>query len=164
MKTTQSGHSAARMLGRALRRRCPVCGGDDIFRSYMTQRESCPGCGLLLDRGERDFFIGAYTINLIVAELIVFVGGIGVLVGTWPNVPWTALTYGLVTLMVLAPIVLYPYSRQAWLACDLVFRSAESTDFCTTSSAGHPAAGPSSPPQRSVAKMHGDAKIPAGTS
>lgn len=95
----------------------------------MQQRSECPKCRLRLDRGEKDFFIGAYTINLIVAELIVFFGGIGTMVVTWPDVPWTALTWTMVALMVISPIVLYPFSRQLWLATDLIFRPAEPSDF-----------------------------------
>jgi uncharacterized protein (DUF983 family) len=128
--TTESApRRAARILGRALLRRCPNCGSGRIFRNYLEQRDACPGCGLKLDRGERDFFIGAYTINLIVAELLVFFGGLGYLLWSWPDVPWTGLMWGLALLMVAAPIVLYPFSRQAWLAFDLVFQPAEPADF-----------------------------------
>ena len=95
----------------------------------MQQRPVCPSCGLKLDRGEKDFFIGAYTINLIVAELIVFFGGIGTMLVTWPDVPWRALTWVMMALMVISPIVLYPFSRQLWLATDLIFRPAEPQDF-----------------------------------
>ena len=110
-------------------RRCPECGSRNVFRAYLHQRESCPACGLRLDRGERDFFIGAYTINLIVAEMLVFFGGIAVLRLTWPNVPWNGLMYGLGALMIVAPIVFYPVSRQLWLATDLIFRPSEPSDF-----------------------------------
>jgi uncharacterized protein (DUF983 family) len=130
--TTRPPSAAARaasILGRALLRRCPNCGSAGIFRSYLHQADSCPSCGLRLDRGERDFFIGAYTINLIVAELIVFFGGILVLLRTWPDVPWTGLMWGLAALMVAAPVLLYPLSRQVWLAFDLIFRPAEPSDF-----------------------------------
>lgn len=116
-------------LGWSLARRCPECGSGNVFRTYLHQREKCPACGLQLDRGERDFFIGAYTINLIVAEMLVFFGGIAVLRLTWPDVPWDGLMYGLATLMVIAPIVLYPVSRQLWLATDLIFRPSEAADF-----------------------------------
>jgi uncharacterized protein (DUF983 family) len=117
------------LLRRAFLRRCPACGARGIYRNYLQQRELCPSCGLRLDRGEPDFFIGAYTINLIVAELIVVFGGLAVLWLTWPNVPWTGLTWGLAASVVASPVVLYPWSRQVWLACDLIFRPAEATDF-----------------------------------
>lgn len=110
-------------------RRCPHRGGRDVFRSYLKSRESCPTCGIRLERGERDYFIGAYTTNLIVAEMMVFFGGLAVLVASWPDVPWTGLMYGLAALMVVGPIILYPFSRRLWLALDLVFRPAEPAHF-----------------------------------
>jgi uncharacterized protein (DUF983 family) len=100
-----------------------------VFRSYLHQRATCPRCGLRLDRGEADFFIGAYTINLIVAEIIVFFGGLAAILFTWPEVPWTLLMWSLVALMVISPILLYPFSRQFWLAFDLIFRPAEEVDY-----------------------------------
>jgi len=121
--------AASRILGRALLRRCPQCGASGIFRTFFQQRDVCHRCQLRLDRGEKDFFIGAYTINLIVAELLVFFGGLAVLLATWPDVPWDLLMYGMVVLMVVAPIVLYPWSRQLWLAIDLIFQPAEGGDF-----------------------------------
>lgn len=121
--------SRLRRVTWSLLRRCPNCGSGNVFRSYLPQRESCPACGLRLDRGERDFFIGAYTINLIVAELLVFFGGLAVLRLSWPDVPWNALMYGLAALMVIAPIVLYPFSRQLWLVADLILRPSEPEDF-----------------------------------
>lgn len=111
-----------RILGRAVRRRCPYCGGANIFRSYLQQKDSCPGCGLRLDRGESDFFIGAYTVNLIVAEVLVVGVAVAAALVRWPDVPWTGLMYGLAVLMVIVPIGLYPLSRQLWLAVDLIFR------------------------------------------
>jgi uncharacterized protein (DUF983 family) len=121
--------SAGRLLGRAATRRCPWCGCREVFYGYLRQRRSCPACGLLLDRGEPDFFIGAYMLNLIVAELLVVAGGVAVAVATWPNVPWTALMVGLAGLIVVAPLVLYPQSRQLWLGLDLLFRPPEQADF-----------------------------------
>lgn len=120
---------ALTIIGRALARRCPNCGGRNVFRSYLRERDSCPTCGLKLDRGERDFFIGAYTLNLIAAELLVVFGGLLVLALTWPDVPWNALMYGLAVLMIAAPVALYPFSRQLWLATDLIFRPVEPGDF-----------------------------------
>lgn len=129
---------AARILRRAVLRRCPNCGGRDVFRSYLLQRGACPACGLRLDRGERDFFIGAYTINLIVAELVVVAGGFAVVLGTWPDVPWTALTWGLALLMVLVPVLLYPFSRQLWLGFDLIFQPPRVSDFEDVDISGRP--------------------------
>jgi uncharacterized protein (DUF983 family) len=118
-----------RLLGRALVRRCPNCGGRGVFRSYLRQLDVCPHCRLRLDRGEGDFFIGAYTINLIAAEVLVVLGGVAVGIATWPDVPWDALTLGLTILMVVAPVAFYPLSRQVWLALDLLFQPPIAADF-----------------------------------
>lgn len=120
---------ALRIIARSLARRCPNCGSSGVFRTWLHQRSACPACRLLLDRGERDFFIGAYTINLIVAELLVVAGALAIALIRWPDVPWTGLTWGLAVLMVVAPVALYPVSRQLWLACDLIFQPAEAGDF-----------------------------------
>ena len=130
------------ILTRALRRRCPACGDRRIFRSWLHHRDSCPGCEIRLDRGEHDFFIGAYTINLIVAELLVVVGGVVVLWLRWSDVPWDGLMYGLAVLMVLAPIALYPFSRQLWLATDLIFRPAETADYARSGRSETTSSGP----------------------
>jgi hypothetical protein len=95
-------------------------------------KQACPGCALLLDRGERDYFIGAYTLNFIAAEItIVLVAG-AVLLATWPAVPWRAVQWGLVALMILFPAFTYPFSKTVWLALDLSFRPLTRGDF-----AGH---------------------------
>lgn len=144
MRTTQSSlRRSARILGRAVLRRCPHCGGTDVFRNYLRQKDSCPGCGLRLDRGEPDFFIGAYTVNLIVAEVLVVGAAVVTAVVRWPDVPWTGLMYGLAALMVVAPIGLYPLSRQLWLAVDLIFQPPDQAPDFSSGPAGH---GPTPPP------------------
>lgn len=130
MRRPETGpQRAARIVGRAALRRCPNCGGHNVFRSYLRQSRTCPDCDLRLDRGEPDFFIGAYTINLIAAELLVVAAGVATAVVWWPDVPWTGLMYGLALLMVVAPIALYPFSLQLWLGVDLIFRPPGIEDF-----------------------------------
>jgi hypothetical protein len=85
-------------------------------------RKTCPECQLILDRGESDYFLGGYTVNFVVAELLIVLGGAAGIVFTWPQVPWALITWGLILLMVVAPILFYPFSRTLWLAIDLIFR------------------------------------------
>jgi hypothetical protein len=82
----------------------------------------CPACQLILDRGENDYFLGGYTVNFIVAELLIVLGGAIGIVLTWPNVPWSLITWTLVLLMIIAPLVFYPFAKSLWLAVDLIFR------------------------------------------
>ena len=85
-------------------------------------RRSCPGCQLILDRGEEDYFLGGYTVNFVVAELLIVLGGAVSIVLTWPDVPWTLITWALIILMVIAPVAFYPFAKTLWLAIDVIFR------------------------------------------
>lgn len=115
--------TALRMLARAALVRCPRCGTSGQFVSWFRLRERCEGCGLALERGEQhDYWIGGMMFNIVLAEMLaVFVVG-GVILVTWPGVPWTAVRIGAIALMIAAPFVLYPMSRLMWLAFDLIFR------------------------------------------
>ena len=119
-------------LFRALKLRCPNCGAGKLFDSWIRMRGVCEHCRLKLDRGEHDYFIGAYTLNLIVAELMVVGAILLVMVATWPTVPWTAMMWSLLPLALLGPVVTLPFARSLWLALDLVFRPPEPSDFATT--------------------------------
>jgi uncharacterized protein (DUF983 family) len=111
-----------KMIGRAFTLRCPRCGGGHLLRSWTKMRTECPTCGLHLEREEKDFWLGGYLINFVVAELLVAVAIVVVLLSTWPAVPWTALQYGAAVMVVAAPFVFYPFSRLMWLAIDLLLR------------------------------------------
>jgi uncharacterized protein (DUF983 family) len=120
-----------RMLGRALLLRCPNCGGRGIFTGFFDLKERCPTCGILLERGESDAFIGAYTVNLIAVEILLASGFLVAMVLTWPNPPWDALQYGGLVLSLLGAVFCYPFAKTTWLAVDLVFRPQRREDFIT---------------------------------
>ena len=132
---------AATLLFRGIRRRCPNCGHGPLFSNWVKMKETCPNCQLVLDRGEHDYFLGGYTINLMVAELLIVLGGTGTMVFTWPDVPWTLLTWALVFLMVLAPVLFYPSAKTLFLAVDLILRPLTPGDL-----AGPPGDSGSAPP------------------
>lgn len=112
----------ALMTLRALARRCPWCGERRVFDSWFHTKPECPQCGLRFDRGEGDFFYGAYMFNLIAAELIFVAMLIVVIVATYPVTPWTLLTWASIFVAVIAPVITYPLAKQVWLAWDLAFR------------------------------------------
>ena len=118
-----------RYLGRALRLRCPLCGGRPLFDHWLRIRPACPRCGLKTDRGEADAFIGGYTVNFVTAEVTAAAAMVVALLLTWPEVPWRALTFGGVTLMIVLPVLFHPFSRTLWLALDLTFRAPHEGDF-----------------------------------
>ncbi|MEN8376208.1 MAG: DUF983 domain-containing protein [Gemmatimonadota bacterium] len=109
-------------LGRGLLLRCPRCGAGDLFASWVKPREACENCGLKLDRGEGDYFLGAYMVNLLVAEIVPALTLVIGIVVTWPEVPWRLLGGIVVGLAVALPFLFFPFSRTLWLALDSTFR------------------------------------------
>ena len=128
-----SRRSAWLLLGRALLLRCPACGGGSLFTGFFATKERCPSCGLLLERGESDYFIGAYTLNLIAVEVLLAIGFLVVILVTRPNPPWQAVQYGGVALSILGAVLCYPFAKTTWLALDLMFRPPKREDFITRS-------------------------------
>ena len=112
------------LFWRALRLRCPNCGGGPIFRSWFRLRPYCPSCGLPLERGEHGYQVGSYMFNIVISELIFVLLFLGIILLTWPSPPWGLLQYGGIALMILAPIIFFPFSKTLFLAFDLLFRPA----------------------------------------
>lgn len=104
------------IITRALRLRCPHCGGGGLFRHWVTMAQDCPHCGYSLASGNR---VGANLLNLVASEVTLFIAMAVIIVRTWPNPPWTFLQFGAPTLMVIAPLVLYPFSKMLFIAFDL---------------------------------------------
>jgi len=119
------------LLGRALRLHCPNCGGGSLFTGFLDVKERCPRCGILLDRGENDYFLGAYMVNLVAVEILLATVFIVILIATWPDPPWDAFQYGGIALSVLGAVVCYPFAKTTWLAFDLMFRPTKREDFIT---------------------------------
>lgn len=88
-------------------------------------KAACPHCGLPLDRGESDYFYGAYMLNMVAAELAAMGIFVVALLITWPNPPWNALLIVTAIVAVVAPLLLYPTTKALWLALDLAFRPRE---------------------------------------
>ncbi len=115
------------MLRRGLTKRCAVCGSGHLFDGWFRMKEHCPRCGYRFER-EEGFFLGAYTINLAIAEgllLILAIVPLIYLLATRPEVSiWPFLGIGLVAAVV-APLVFYPFSRTIWSAIDLILRPSD---------------------------------------
>ena len=108
-------------MGRAFTRRCPYCGSPGIYQGYLELRESCPSCGVWFER-EEGYFLGAYALNLVVAE---FLGlGLAILLIFKTRLRDAGLLWQelvAVALAVAFPLLFFPYSRTVWIALDLVF-------------------------------------------
>lgn len=120
--------SSGTRLARALTLHCPECGGGGLFRQWLRLQPVCPTCHLKTDRAHPDHFVGAYLVNLIIAELL-FAFGFGFwLLTVWPDVPWGRIEVVAVIAMILSPIVTYPFTRTVWLAADLIFDPPKASD------------------------------------
>lgn len=111
------------MLERALRRHCPRCDGE-AFDGWFTMRDHCPRCGLRFER-EPGYWVGAVIINtaIIFATFLVVFGGLIVL--TYPDVPWGLVLAITIGANVVVPIVVYPLSRTIWLALEMSWHPLE---------------------------------------
>ena len=122
-------HRVTRMFARALRLRCPQCGGRPIFVTWSHLVPNCPVCGLGLERGEQGYWLGAYFFNLMAVETVFTVWVVGFLLWTWPEPPWTFFQISTIVLMLIVPFVFFPYSKTLFLAFDLLMRPPSEEDF-----------------------------------
>jgi hypothetical protein len=80
----------------------------------------CPRCGLHFER-EEGYWAGALAINIIlVGGLFVVMFAIAIAL-TYPELPVGPLLAILVPVMIVGPIVAYPFSKTLWVAVDLAF-------------------------------------------
>jgi uncharacterized protein (DUF983 family) len=117
------------LLVRALRRRCPCCGGGGLFEGWFTMVPRCPTCGLASDRVV-GHWIGAVGMNTVVsfgALAVVLVAG---LILTYPDIPAIPLLAAALATAVGVPLLFWPFSQTLWTALDIMMRpiSAEELD------------------------------------
>lgn len=109
------------IITRGFTHRCPNCGGrHTLFQpgTRFTLNDSCPSCGLKLDRGE-GFFLGPFVINytvtiacFIVPVILLTIFGV---IGSM-----TAIVLGGLAAL-LVPLLLYRTSWSWWLMCYFYF-------------------------------------------
>ena len=73
------------LFWRAIRLRCPNCGGAPLFERWVRMRERCPACHMRLERGDEGYQVGAYMFNIVAAELTFAAIFLGILLLTWPT-------------------------------------------------------------------------------
>lgn len=120
-----------RLLLRALRLRCPHCGYGAVLRPYATVNHHCGHCGFRFTRSSDSYYSGAMLTNLAVAELLFALVFVGVLLITWPDVPWNTLTWAMPLGVALAPVLLLPFAKVLWLTFDIAIRPVHAGEFET---------------------------------
>ena len=111
-----------RILGRALRLRCPRCGRSPLYARYFRMHERCAACGLRYER-EQGYFVGAIYINYAVT-VAVAVGVVLVLDWTLGLTLAQQLAIG-VALGALVPLAFFRYARSLWLVLNYLVAMAD---------------------------------------
>jgi uncharacterized protein (DUF983 family) len=113
----KTGPSRSRTLWWGVTKRCPRCGKGGLFRRWFEIAPDCPKCGLHFER-EAGYWIGAMAINIGVVIGVFAIGFAVALALTIPDVPVGLLLAIFVPLMILLPVVFYPFSKTIWMAFD----------------------------------------------
>jgi uncharacterized protein (DUF983 family) len=111
--------STTRALVRGLRKRCPRCSERDTFVGWFQGRTTCPLCGLRFAR-EDGSFLGAMTLNYVVAIGAWLVVLIVWVVMTVPDVPILPLMAVSAVILIAVPIWFYPRSKMLWASIEYI--------------------------------------------
>jgi uncharacterized protein (DUF983 family) len=115
------------MIGRALLRRCPRCGGKGWFRGWFGKDERCRTCGYRYER-QPGFLLGAVTMNTIVTfGLLAVVLVVGTIL-SYPDIAVVPMLAASAAVAILVPIVFYPFSYAIWAAVDLAMRPLDAAE------------------------------------
>lgn len=107
--------SVGKVLARALRLSCPVCGQSAIARGLFRIRDHCPFCNSLFKR-EEGFFVGAILANMLTTEIVILlVSVIGLaLIGF----NYESVLASLFIIALVFPVLFYHHSWSFWLSFD----------------------------------------------
>ena len=116
-----------RMLVRGAMKHCAACGTGRLFCRWFRMADRCPGCGYQFAR-EEGFFLGAYVMNLAIAQGLVMVLAVIptiVMLNADPDASLVPVIVGGLIGAVLAPLFFYPYSKTLWVAIELTLRPVD---------------------------------------
>lgn len=105
------------MLWWGFTKRCPRCGAGHLFHRWFTIVTRCPRCHLHFER-EPGYWAGALAINIGVTSAVFVLTFAVALAITIPEIPVLPILAVLVPLMIVVPIVYYPFSKTLWMAVD----------------------------------------------
>jgi len=120
-----NARQALRAVARAFSLRCPNCGDGWVLTKLGRVRPRCTVCGFRFERTEENYFSGAMFFGLLMGEGIFALSLFFVVLLSWPNVPWDALTFGAPAGMLLLLPILLPFSKVVWLSIDVLVRPVQ---------------------------------------
>lgn len=105
-----------RLFHRAILLRCPQCGSRGILTNPWSMKDRCPTCGYRF-ASEDGYFLGAYAVNLAVAEVFGLGAVLVFLLQSDLSIVWQQIIA--VSAAILLPLLFFPWSRTIWMAIDL---------------------------------------------
>lgn len=115
MNTESARPTAATALMRAVRLRCPRCGGGRLFAGWLKMYPHCPNCTFRYERGP-GYFLGSTYVNYGVTAALLT--GIYVTIRFGFGVNSRMLIVFLLAFCVAFPLFFFRYARSFWLAFD----------------------------------------------
>jgi uncharacterized protein (DUF983 family) len=112
--------SRIRMLWRGATRRCARCGSGHLFRRWFSLVADCPRCGLHFER-EAGYWTGALAINTVLVGGAFALTFIVTLILTVPDVPVAPVLAILIPIVLIGPLVTYPFSKTLWVSIDRAY-------------------------------------------
>ncbi len=129
-ETGRSSPAPGRMLRRGAMKRCPACGAGRLFARWFRMADRCPGCDYQFAR-EAGFFLGAYVMNLAIAQGLVMVLAVVptiIMLNANPGASLVPVFVGGLVGAVLAPLFFYPFSKTLWVAIELTLRPIDEAE------------------------------------
>lgn len=127
---TPARPGVGRMLGRALRRRCPRCGQGKLFRRWFSIADSCPRCGLRFER-EEGAFLGSLALNYAVTGLTLIALLVLWMIVSYPDLDARVALVGAFAILAVVPLLFYPFSKTLWAAIDVLLHRMDPQDADT---------------------------------
>src|SRR5688572_12307261 len=115
------------LLWRGLRRRCPLCGDGQVFRSFFKVKERCPRCNFPLER-EEGHWLGAVGINMIVTLTLLFFTMLVAFLLTIDERRAVAILIPCFLVAGLTPLLFFGSSHTVWSAIELAMNPLEPRD------------------------------------
>jgi uncharacterized protein (DUF983 family) len=115
------------MLLRGLLRRCPLCGGGRMFRSFFIVKERCPRCNFPIHR-EEGHWIGAIGMNTVVSFGALLITFVVVFALTWDDRQGATVFIPAFAVAGLVPILFFGPSQTLWSAVYLWMKPVEPAD------------------------------------
>ncbi|MET0903549.1 MAG: DUF983 domain-containing protein [Acidimicrobiales bacterium] len=116
-----------RLVARGVLRRCPLCGGGDVFETFFRVKERCPRCNFPIQR-EEGHWLGAIGINMIVTFTLLFFTMLVSFLLTIEERRAARVLIPCLLVACLTPVVFFGSSHTLWSSIDLAMRPLEPSD------------------------------------